>query len=139
MLQLAALDEDDLKVVSAMVQDAVMTVGDARRLGGSAFSLAMNRYAWDAVTGRGVGERHRALLQFARVTSVETNGIDRARPDAILSLLAVRFEPVAAPSGHILLDFAGGASIRLGVECIECRLIDTGAAWAAIARPSHET
>jgi hypothetical protein len=48
LLKLAAEDEDDLKAISALVQDAVMTVGDlaflpkARR-----FALVLNRYRWE--------------------------------------------------------------------------------------------
>jgi hypothetical protein len=138
MLQLAALDEDDLKVVSAMAQDALVLAGDINRVGPGAFSLVMNRYAWDAKAARGHGERRRSVLHFSRVTSARFAGFDRTDPDTILSLLAVRFEPGEAPSGVISLDFSGTAAIRLGVECIECSLSDMGAAWSAQSRPSHD-
>jgi hypothetical protein len=143
MLQLAALDEGDLEIISAMVQDAVLKVGDIHRLGASAFSLSINRFAWDAKakTPDGTGERRRSVLQFARVKSVETSGIDRGKPDTILSLLAVQFAPAPlaadAPAGLITLVFSAGAAIRLQVECIECRLADTEAAWSAVATPHH--
>ena len=54
-----------------------------------------------------------------------------------LELLAIRFTQTEAPAGNIDLDFAGGGTIRLGVECLEARLQDLGAAWAAKATPEH--
>jgi len=141
--KLAALDADDLAVVSAHVQDAVVKVGDlAWSPADRRFSLAMNRFAWEAASGRGTGERRRAVLQFDRVLAVRTARIRREAPDAVLSLLALTFEPAAdaalAPSGAILLAFAGGGTVRLEVECIEARLADLGAAWAARGRPAHD-
>ena len=40
-------------------------------------------------------------------------------------------------AGIIELSFAGGGTVRLGVECLEARLSDLGAAWAATAMPKH--
>jgi hypothetical protein len=140
MLKLVALDEEDLGVISAHVQDAVMKVEhiDYARASGQ-FILTMNRFAWDAgVGGRKAGdERRLAVLSFARVKSVKAQGIDPRKKAEVLSLLAIRFLPSEAPSGTIELLFAGDASIRLDVEVIEARLTDTGGAWAASSRPSH--
>lgn len=141
-LKLIALDEEDLSVISAHVQDAVAKVSDldyapAPKL----FSLAMNRFAWEAGTGglfrRQPRERHRAVLSFSRVLAVQTVGIDRARPDTALSLLAVRFRGAEAPAGTVELVFSGEAIVRLSVECIEARLTDLGGAWEAASRPAH--
>jgi hypothetical protein len=145
--KLAALDADDLAVVSAHVQDAVVRVGDlAWSPAEKRFSLVMNRYAWEATGTRGgsdTGERRRAALQFDRVLAAKTSRIRRDVPDAVLALLAVTFEPAAdpaaAPSGAVVLTFAGGGAVRLEVECIEARLADLGGVWAARARPEHET
>jgi hypothetical protein len=144
--KLAALDADDLAVVSAHVQDAVVRVGElAWSPAEKRFSLVMNRYAWEAEGprgGRAPGERRRAALQFDRVLAAKTARIRRDVPDAVLALLAVTFEPAAdpalAPSGAIVLTFAGGGAVRLEVECIEARLADLGGVWAARARPAHE-
>jgi hypothetical protein len=56
----------------------------------------------------------------------------------VLELLAVSFEATDAPAGHVVLHFAGGAMLRIAVECIEARLADLGPAWATAAKPSHE-
>jgi hypothetical protein len=141
-LKLAALDEEDLAVISAHVQDAVMKVADLAYLQAARqFLLTMNRFAWEK--GRqgwfNAGERRRSLLAFGRVLSAKTHGIDHGRKDDVLSLLAIRFSPAEPPSGTIELVFSGDRTIRLEVECIEGRLADTGGAWRAVSRPTHRT
>lgn len=141
-LKLAALDSDDLVVISAHVQDAVLRTGDliwspARKR----FAMAMNRFAWETSPDRKrrpTYQRRRSVVHFDRVTAVRSAGIDRAKPDRILSLLAIEFTPDEAPAGEVRLVFAGGAEIRLTVECIEARLADLGGIWATVARPAHD-
>lgn len=142
-LKLAALDDADLNIISAHIQDAVVKVGDlmfeprAKR-----FALAMNRFVWEKETKRRFfrptpHERRRSILHFDRVLSARTAGIDRSKPDQVLSLLAVHFAPGKAPAGVVELIFSGDATIHLDVECIEARLTDLGAAWETPTRPSH--
>jgi len=139
MLKLVALDEEDLAIVSAHVQDAVMKVGHLDYSPASKqFVLAMNRFAWEAMDGRRPGnERRQSVLAFSRVLSVKAHGIDREKKEEVLSLLAVRFRSGEAPAGTVELIFSGDGVIRLDVECIEARLADTGGAWRASSRPKH--
>lgn len=138
-LKLLALDNEDLDVVSAHVQDAVVRVGDmGYAKSDRRFVLLMNRYAWEAGDSRGRGERRRAGLHFDFVTSAHAEGIDLNARDGVLELLAIRFEQGEEPSGAVLLTFAGGGTVRLEVECLEARLRDLGGAWAAKAQPRHE-
>lgn len=137
-LKLIALDPEDLEVISAHVQDAVVRVGDmafARR--DRRFALLMNRFAWESDKPRGKGLRKRAALHFDAVQSVRSAGFDSNAHDGVLELLAVTFEPTDGPAGVVELSFAGGASVRLAVECLEARLSDLGAAWAAKLKPQH--
>ncbi len=142
LLKLAALDEEDLKIVSAHVQDAVMKVGDilftpsAGRL-----LLPVNRFAWEVKQRffRQNNERRQSVLQFDRVTGLKSSGINRSDKDAVLSMLTIRFQEAEAPSGAIEIVFSGNAAIMLDVECIEVRLTDLGAAWQASSRPFHST
>ena len=55
----------------------------------------------------------------------------------MLALLAITFEAAEDPSGVVMLHFAGGAAVRLDVECIEAELRDLGAAWGTRAKPVH--
>lgn len=137
-LKLIALDAEDLDVLSAHVQDAVVRVADmGYARADRRFALLMNRYDWETAKGRDKGLRKRAALHFDAVQSVATNGFDPASPEGVLNLLALTFHPVDGPAGIIELSFAGGGTVRLGVECLEARLADLGAAWAASAKPAH--
>jgi hypothetical protein len=137
-LKLLALDSEDLDVISATTQDAVLRVGDmgyAKR--DRRFALLMNRYAWEEDDARGRGLRKRTALHFDRVTDVKVAGIDTTKRDGVLELLSIRFAESATPGGHVDLFFAGGGTVKLTVECLEARMQDLGAAWAAKARPEH--
>ncbi len=141
MLKLRALDSDDLAILSAHVQDAVAKVADlAYRPAERRFVGVLNRFAWETAGRPGaVAERRRTAMHFDRVLSVKVQGLDRSQPQAIVSLLAIRFTPAAEadPGGVIDLVFSGAATVRLEVECIEAQLADLGAAWQATAKPDH--
>jgi len=139
-LKLIALDEEDLAIVSAHVQDAIARVGDIDwRPAENVLTLVVARFVWEGVGDRTrTYERRHAGLAFRRVRAVRSQNIRRDRPDGILDLLAVTFEPTDAPAGVIRLVFAGGGELRLDVECIEAQLGDLGSAWATGALPRHD-
>jgi hypothetical protein len=134
-LRLLAQDPDDLAVISAAMQDAVLKVGDigyepkARRL-----TIAFNRFRWEA----GGGARVRAGLQLGGVLKVETRKIRRGAPQAVLELLAMTFTPGEAPGGTVTLSFAGGGDLRANVECVEAVLADLSQPWPTPRTPAHE-
>ena len=137
---MAALDAEDLQIVSAHLQDAVLKVGDLQWLPHEKrFVIVMNRFAWENIgKGRARGnERRRSVVHFERVARVRTTRIRQDMPETVLSLLAITFAEADAPAGEIVLNFAGGAAICLDVECIETQLTDLGAAWKTHARPKH--
>lgn len=135
-LKLLALDSEDLEVISAATQDAVIRVGDMGfAKADSRFALLMNRFAWEE--GGKTRQRKRAAMHFDRVSDVKVTGIDTNAVEGVLELLAIRYTATDDPAGTIDLDFAGGGTVRLTVECLEARLQDLGAAWAAKATPSH--
>ena len=140
-LKLFALDAEDLAILSAHAQDAVVRVEDMRWLAGERrFLMVMNRFVWEKRGG--IDERRRSVFSFDRVESVKAAGIPRHAPGAVLSLLAATFEPspveAEAPAGTIVARFAGGGTLRIAVECVEARLADVGGAWAARGRPIHD-
>lgn len=137
-LKLIALDAEDLEVVSAHVQDAVIRVADmGYAKGDRRFALLMNRFDWASDQPRSKGFRKRAALHFDGVTHVAYAGFDPASPEGVVELLAVHFEVTDAPSGIVELRLAGGGTVRLSVDYLEARLSDLGAAWAAAAKPAH--
>ena len=103
-----------------------------------------NRFDWvDAlkdVKGEPEYVRRQTALRFERVLDAKVQGIDLQRKDTVLSLLTIAFEPDGgpdSPGGHVTLNFAEGAMIRLQVECIEAELKDLGPAWSVKSMPRH--
>ncbi len=139
-VKLVALDEEDLRVVSAHVQDAVLKAGDIRWMPAeNRCVIQLNRFVWEKAgrKRRPDNERRLAALHFARVESVKARGIRPDQPETVLSLLAVTFDPTDPPAGVVTLVFSGEATLRLHVECLEGQLADLGAAWSTHARPKH--
>jgi hypothetical protein len=135
MLKLTALDVEDLAVISAHMQDAVLLAGDMKYFPRRRkFVVLANRFAWDAPD---TPQRRRTGLHFDRVLSVKTLNMGHLEVDAVLSLLSVTFTELDAPSGEVLLSFSDGATVRLAVECLECQMADLGPAWAAQGVPQH--
>ncbi|HYO23387.1 MAG TPA: DUF2948 family protein, partial [Lacipirellulaceae bacterium] len=101
-LKLLALDGEDLQVLSATTQDAVVRVGDmGYAQSDRRFALLMNRFAWEAGDSRGRGLRKRAALHFDRVLHVASAGIDQNARDGVLELLDIRFTQSDAPAGVV--------------------------------------
>ena len=138
-LKLMALDGEDLEVISTYVQDAVVRVEDMgfartdRR-----FALLMNRFAWEEGYERSKGQRKRTALHFDYVQDAKITGIDQKAREGVLELLSITFAPGDMPQGEVTLSFAGGGTVLLNVECLEARMRDLGAAWAAKGCPKHE-
>lgn len=141
-LRLLARGEGDLTVLSALVQDAVLTGQDLLyRRSSRRFSLLLNRFRWeDAALAKAAGrkvERVRSVLDFSDVIGVGHQGITRDA-DTVLSLLSVSYESqgegeaddLAGP-GAVVLTFAGDGAIRLEVECLEVELRDVTRPYAA--------
>ncbi len=102
------------------------------------FALVVARFDWPREAAEGVRERCLAGVHFDYVRAVRCKGVPREQPETLLSLLTVAFEPgEQAPHGTLRLNFAGGATIALDVECIEAQLADLGPRWPVSSCPSH--
>jgi Protein of unknown function (DUF2948) len=141
-LKLRAEDAEDLAVISACLQDALVRVGDlmfdprAQR-----FVAALSRFCWECERRDApAAQRHERVaagMRFECVRSAKLLGIDRADRDRVLELLAVSAEP--GPQGNTLVNlvFAGTAQVQLEVECIEGYLKDLDAPQPARIKPRH--
>jgi hypothetical protein len=124
------------------LQDAVAKIGDIRwDAQGRTLTLACNRFRWEAggkkAAGAKTGERVRSALQLGDVTGVQARNLKRDAKGAIVELLSIAFEPAEAPGGVVLLTFAGGGDLRVGVECLDVALADVSEPWATPRRPGH--
>ncbi|MFW2588172.1 DUF2948 family protein [Sagittula sp. SSi028] len=135
-LNLGALDAEDLGVIAALVQDAVLPVTEIRwqaahrRLG-----LLVNRIRWEDVEpakrqGRPV-ERVQSLLVIDNVLGVASQGVDRADKDLVLQILTVTWEPGEDAEGHVVLTLAGDGALRARVEALDVGLRDVTRPYVA--------
>ncbi len=142
-LNLGAIEEDDLKVISSLAQDAVFPITEMTwRPGQRRFGLLLNRFRWeDQGLKRHGPERVQALLVVDNVLRVASQGINRHDKDTILSLLAITFEPGSEGASHVLLTLAGDGALRLEVEALEVTLKDVTRPYRAPSGkvPHHES
>ena len=149
MVRLRAEDQDDLNIVSALLQDAVVFVGEMGFTPSTQrFALLAARFRWEEKphTKRGfLGrrtvadepfERVRCGLHFETVRHARLTGIDQSQTARVLELLAITAEN-ADHGVTITLNFADGASVALDAEVIDAHLSDTSEAWRTPAKPEH--
>ena len=144
-LRLVAQDGEDLKVISALVQDAVLPVTelkyDAKR---HRFAALLNRFRWeDRAEAERVGrayERVRSVLVVEDVRKVQSFGFDRADKDLVLSLLSIEFAPADDGAGRLTLTLAGEGALALDVEALELGLDDVTRPYRAPSgkAPRHD-
>jgi hypothetical protein len=144
-LNLIAQDSDDLGVISALVQDAVLPMTEmtwdrkARR-----FAALINRFRWEdraaAEAAKRPVERVRALLTVADVLAVRTQGIDRQDRDTVLSILSLTWEPGPDGTGRLVLVLAGDGAVAIAVEALDISLRDVTRPYRAPSGkvPSHD-
>src|SRR5262249_21775824 len=125
---------DDLAVISACVQDALVAVRDmtydrAQRR----FVIVANRFRREAAAGTAPPyERTLCAVAFNDIDGVAYRGFRRRDDGRILSLLAIR-----AGSGTIDLDFSDAASVRLRSAAVRCLATDIGEPWPTQWHPDH--
>jgi hypothetical protein len=138
-LKLVALDKDDLEVISAHVQDAVVKVSDVLwRPNEHRLVVGLNRFDWELAQGRAPEyQRRRSALRFDRVRSCKCRNVDPKGKDQVLNLLAIGFAENDPPAGVVTLTFSDGAVLRLDVECLEAEIADLGQVWTTTCCPNH--
>ena len=138
-LKLSALDGDDLAVISAAVQDALVVVRDCvlfkdeRR-----FVLLLNRFRWEAdPTVDAPYSRTHSALVFNEVKAVRHHNIPLQEPDRMLELLAVSLDAKPEDGAVVTLRFAADRAIRLEIGRLACHLGDVGEPWPTPWKPAH--
>lgn len=134
--RLLARDTEDLDVISALLQDAILLVKESAWLPAeNRFAFVANRFRWEEKSMR---ERVRTGVHFDTVAAVRARGVNLEAVDTPITILAVSFEqgPVP-PSGDLVIACAGGGDIRLSVEAIEIGMADISKPWKAQRIPRH--
>ena len=131
-LRLLAGDAEDLHIISAALQDAILRPVDiVWEPGSRRVTLKLSRFCWECG-----GTRVMAAMQFGDVIAVKSRRLPRL-PESALELLAMEFAPDEAPGGRVILMFAGGGDLRIDVECLDAVLTDLSERWPARLAPSH--
>ena len=131
-LRLLAEDADDLQIISAALQDAILRPIDiVWEKGARTLTIAFSRFCWECG-----GTRVMSAMQFGDVMGVKSRRLPR-NPDASLELLALDFIPTEAPSGRVILMFAVGGDLRIDVECLDAVVTDISERWPARMAPTH--
>ncbi len=140
-LKLRAEDEEDLRIVAAVLQDALIAVGDIKYLPEEQrFVLVANRFCWEAmacdpdapVMPNDCFERVHTGLRFENVTGVRQRGIDKLDAAQLLELLTIQLD-----SHALILLFAGDAAIRVETDRPLCFIEDLDEPWPTKWRPRH--
>jgi len=135
-LKLKASAAADLEVISTHLQDALCKVGDLAFIAPRRrFAGVCNRFQWERAEGPPM--RVRTGFHFDGVLAARARRVRLGASDAVLSLLAVTFEPGEDEAGVVELAFSGGGAIRLDVECLDAHMTDLSAPWPARRRPRH--
>lgn len=136
-LRLVAADPDDLRVLSSLLQDAVLASEDVTwKAREKRFAMLLNRFRWEDKTAQNNPERVRTMLVIEDVVGVRSQGFDPKMRDAVLSLLAVAWD---SESDEVLLTFAGDGVIAVESDGLNVTLHDVTRPYAAPSgkRPEH--
>ncbi len=140
-LKLIARTEDDLRVISAHLQDAITNVLDIANLEKNKILLMqLNRFMWEDVE-KGVfrkNKRIRTVLKFENVIKVHSKNIDQLKKDQFLDFLTIETNQMPDNNYEMKIVFAGDSIIKIISEVIEVTLDDQGEAWDTKNVPKHK-
>ncbi len=140
-LKLIAKTEDDLKVVSAHLQDSIAIISDIANLAkNKIFLLQLNRFMWEDVE-KGVfrkNKRIRTILKFENVIKVLSKNINQSKKDKFLDFLTIETNRMPDNNYEMKIVFAGDSIIKIIYEVIEVTLDDQGRAWDTKNMPKHK-
>jgi hypothetical protein len=150
---LRAEDREDLKVIAACLQDALIPLSDIHYVDSERrLIMVANRFRWEncpdlpeAPSGHSDGvdcanyERVNCGILFDNITAVRRRGLDQRDRGRILELLTMDIETGDGGRMAVVMVFAGGAAIRMEGENIKCRISDIGEPWPTQFRPNHPT
>ena len=141
-LKLIARTEEDLRVVSAHLQDSIASISDIANLKKNKILLMqLNRFMWEDVE-KGVfrkNKRIRTILKFENILEVRSKNIKQSKKDKFLDFLAIESCTMPDNNYEMKIIFAGDSIIRVISEVIEVTLDDQGEAWDTKNKPKHKT
>ena len=140
-LKLIANSDEDLRIISAHLQDSIVYTSDIANLKKSRiFLMQLNRFMWEDVE-KGVfrkNKRIRTILKFDNVINVLSKGINQKKKQRFLDFLALVSNILTDKTYEIKLIFSGDAIIKVNTEVIDVTLDDQGVPWESKTKPKHK-
>jgi hypothetical protein len=140
-LKLIAKSEEDIRVVSAHLQDSIASINDIANLKkNKIFLMQLNRFMWEDVE-KGVfrkNKRIRTILKFENVIKVLSKNINQLKKDKFLDFLAIETNKMPDNNYEMKIIFAGDSVISIISEVIEVTLDDQGDSWDTKNKPKHK-
>tara|TARA_B100000575_G_scaffold252546_1_gene220578 strand:+ start:860 stop:1303 length:444 start_codon:yes stop_codon:yes gene_type:complete len=140
-LKLIAKTDEEIKVLSAHLQDSIVKTSDIANLKKNRiFLMQLNRFMWEDVE-KGVfrkNKRIRTVLKFENVLKVTSKNVNQKKNDRFLDFLAIETIKMPDKNYEMNLIFSGDAIIKLVIEAIEVTLDDQGLPWESKSKPKHD-
>jgi len=140
-LKLNATTDEDLKIISAHLQDSITQPANIVHLKKNRICLIQfNRFMWEDVE-KGVFRKNKrilSILKFENVLSVYSKNLNQKKKDHFLDFLAIESKFLSDKNYEIKLNFAGNILIKLNAEVIECFLEDISDPWETKNKPKHD-
>jgi len=141
-LRLIARTEEDLRVVSAYLQDSIASISDIANLKrNKIFLMQLNRFMWEDVE-KGIfrkNKRIRTILKFDNILEVHSKNINQSKKDKFLDFLAIESTRMPDKNYEMKIIFSGNSTIKIKSEVVEVTLDDQGEAWDTKNKPRHKT
>ena len=140
-LKLIARTDDDLRVISAHLQDSIADTKNIANLKrNKIFLMQLNRFMWEDVE-KGLfrkNKRIRTILKFDNVVGVYSKNINSKDKERFLDFLAIETNILPDKYYEIKLIFSGDSVIKIRSEVIEVTLDDQGSPWESKTKPKHK-
>jgi len=140
-LKLIAKTNEDLRVISAHLQDSIVKTSDIANLQkNKIFLMQLNRFMWEDVE-KGVfrkNKRIKTILKVENVLKATSKNVNQKKNDRFLDFLAIEMFKMPDKNFEMNLIFSGDVVIKLVVEAIEVTLDDQGSPWESKNKPRHD-
>ena len=140
-LKLIARTDEDLRIISAHLQDSIASTENIANLkDNKIFLMQLNRFMWEDVE-KGVfrkNKRIRTILKFDNVIKVNSKNRSQTNKDNVLDFLAIESQQTPDENYEMKLIFSGDAIIKVIAEVIEVTLDDQGEPWDTKNKPKHK-
>ncbi|MEO0622909.1 MAG: DUF2948 family protein [Pseudomonadota bacterium] len=144
-LRLKAEGDEDLQVISSLLQDAVGKTGEiAYARGRRRLALMLNRFRWEdreaAERQKRGFERVQTLLTVEDVIAVRARALAPDDGETVYSVLSVGFLAEEDGTGMVQITLAGDGELVAEVECLSVTLEDVSRPWLAASgkAPEHK-